>query len=36
VIANAVSDALRPFKLEFDRTPVKPQLIAQAISAATD
>jgi carbon-monoxide dehydrogenase large subunit len=36
VIANGVSDALRPFKLEFDRTPVKPQLIQQAISAATD
>jgi carbon-monoxide dehydrogenase large subunit len=36
VIANAVSDALRPFKVEFDRTPVKPQLIQQTISAATD
>jgi carbon-monoxide dehydrogenase large subunit len=36
VIANAVSDALRPFKVEFDRTPVKPQLIQKAISAATD
>ena len=27
VIANAVSDALRPFKAEFNRTPVTPQAI---------
>jgi hypothetical protein len=31
VIANAVADALRPFKVEFDRTPIKPQHIEQAI-----
>jgi aerobic carbon-monoxide dehydrogenase large subunit len=36
VVANAVSDALRPFKVEFDRTPVKPQLIQEAIRAMTD
>jgi carbon-monoxide dehydrogenase large subunit len=33
-IANAVSDALRPFKAEFDRTPIKPQHIARAIRSA--
>ena len=27
VIANAVSDALAPFKAEFNSTPVKPQQI---------
>ena len=31
VIANAVCDALRPFKVEFNRTPIKPQHIAQAV-----
>jgi aerobic carbon-monoxide dehydrogenase large subunit len=35
VIANAVSDALRPFDVEFDRTPIKPQLIEQAIRSAS-
>ena len=35
VIANAVSDALRPFKIEFDRTPIKPQIIEQAIRSAS-
>jgi len=35
VIANAVSDALRPFKAEFNRTPVTPQQIDQAIRAAS-
>jgi carbon-monoxide dehydrogenase large subunit len=33
VIANAVSDALRPFKTEFNSTPIKPQQIAQAMRA---
>jgi len=31
VIANAVSDALRPFKAEFNRTPVTPQAIDAAV-----
>src|SRR5215510_2201989 len=35
VIANAVCDALRPFKVEFDRTPIKPQHIEQAIRSAS-
>jgi aerobic carbon-monoxide dehydrogenase large subunit len=35
VIANAVSDALRPFKAEFDQTPIKPQHIEQAIRSAS-
>jgi carbon-monoxide dehydrogenase large subunit len=35
VIANAVADALRPFKVEFDRTPIKPQHIEQAIRSAS-
>jgi aerobic carbon-monoxide dehydrogenase large subunit len=35
VIANAVSDALRPFAVEFNRLPVKPELIQQAIASAT-
>src|SRR5579864_2521622 len=35
VIANAVSDALRPFKAEFNRTPVTPQQIDAAIRAAS-
>jgi carbon-monoxide dehydrogenase large subunit len=30
VIANAVSDALAPFKAEFNSTPVKPEQIARA------
>jgi carbon-monoxide dehydrogenase large subunit len=34
VIANAVSDALRPFAVEFNRLPVKPELIQQAIASA--
>jgi carbon-monoxide dehydrogenase large subunit len=34
-IANAVCDALRPFKVEFDRTPIKPQHIEQAIRSAS-
>jgi len=33
VIANAVSDALRPFKAEFNSTPIKPQQIEQAMRA---
>ena len=35
VIANAVADALRPFKVEFNRTPIKPQQIAQAVQSAS-
>ena len=34
VIANAVSDALRPFKAEFNRTPVTPQQIDAAVRGA--
>jgi aerobic carbon-monoxide dehydrogenase large subunit len=33
VIANAISDALRPFKAEFNRTPVTPQQIDAAVRA---
>src|SRR5205809_1880796 len=35
VIANGVCDALRPFAVEFNRLPVKPELIQQAIASAT-
>src|SRR6516162_149448 len=35
VIANAVSDALRPFAVEFNRTPIKPQVIQQAVRSAS-
>ena len=35
VIANAVSDALRDFKAEFNRTPVTPQQITAVIRAST-
>ena len=35
VIANAVGDALRPFKAEFNRTPVTPQQIDAAVRAAS-
>jgi carbon-monoxide dehydrogenase large subunit len=35
VIANAVSDALRPFNAEFNRTPVTPQHINEAVRAAS-
>jgi carbon-monoxide dehydrogenase large subunit len=35
VIANAVSDALRPFKAEFDRIPITPQSIDAAVRAAS-
>jgi carbon-monoxide dehydrogenase large subunit len=35
VIANAVADALRPFKVEFNRTPVTPQAIDAAVRAAS-
>jgi carbon-monoxide dehydrogenase large subunit len=31
VIANAVCDAFRPFKIELNRTPIKPQQIEQAV-----
>jgi hypothetical protein len=30
-----VSDALRPFALEFNRTPIKPQIILQAVRSAS-
>jgi carbon-monoxide dehydrogenase large subunit len=35
VIANAVSDALRDFKAEFNRTPVTPQQINAAVRKST-
>jgi aerobic carbon-monoxide dehydrogenase large subunit len=35
VIANAVSDALAPFKVEFNTTPVKPEQIARVAWTAT-
>jgi carbon-monoxide dehydrogenase large subunit len=35
VIANAVSDALRPVLVEFNRTPIKPQDIQQAVRSAS-
>jgi carbon-monoxide dehydrogenase large subunit len=35
VIANGVADALRPFALEFNRTPVKPQQIQEAVQSAS-
>jgi aerobic carbon-monoxide dehydrogenase large subunit len=34
VIANAVGDALRAFKAEFNRTPIKPQQIEEAVRSA--
>jgi carbon-monoxide dehydrogenase large subunit len=33
-LANAISDALRPFKVEFNRTPITPQHICQAVRQA--
>jgi hypothetical protein len=30
-----VGDALRPFAVEFNRLPIKPQVIQQAIASAT-
>jgi carbon-monoxide dehydrogenase large subunit len=35
VIANGVCDALRPFGVEFNRLPITPQGIQQAIALAT-
>jgi aerobic carbon-monoxide dehydrogenase large subunit len=35
VIANGVCDALRPFGVEFNRLPITPQRIQQAIALAT-
>jgi aerobic carbon-monoxide dehydrogenase large subunit len=35
-IANAVSDALRPFNVEFNRTPITPQRVREAIRSASD
>jgi aerobic carbon-monoxide dehydrogenase large subunit len=34
MIANAIGDALRPFSVSFDRTPIKPQHIVAAVRAA--
>ncbi len=34
-IANAVADALRPFNVAFDRTPIAPQQIVEAIRSAS-
>ena len=34
-IANAVADALRPFNVEFNRTPIAPQHIVAAIRSAS-
>jgi carbon-monoxide dehydrogenase large subunit len=34
VIANGVGDALRSFKAEFNRTPVKPQQVVAAVRSA--
>ena len=34
VIANAVGDALRAFNAEFNRTPIKPQQIEEAVRSA--
>ncbi|MPZ58899.1 MAG: hypothetical protein GEU91_20890 [Rhizobiales bacterium] len=31
VVANAVSDALAPFKIEINSTPIKPEQIAMAV-----
>jgi aerobic carbon-monoxide dehydrogenase large subunit len=33
-LANAISDALRPFKVEFNRTPITPQQIREAVRRA--
>ncbi|HZN30063.1 MAG TPA: xanthine dehydrogenase family protein molybdopterin-binding subunit [Xanthobacteraceae bacterium] len=35
VIANAVGDALRAFNVEFNRTPIKPQQIEEAVRSAS-
>ena len=35
-VANAVSDALRPFNVEFNRTPITPQRVREAIRSASD
>jgi carbon-monoxide dehydrogenase large subunit len=34
VIANAVSDALSPFGLEFNQTRIKPEQIVMAVGAS--
>jgi aerobic carbon-monoxide dehydrogenase large subunit len=31
VIANAISDALAPFKVEFNQTPIAPERIVRAV-----
>ena len=33
-LANAIADALRPFKVEFNRTPITPQQIREAVRRA--
>ncbi len=35
VIANAVCDALRPFNVELNRTPIKPQQVEEAVRTAS-
>ena len=35
-VANAVSDALRPFNVEFNRTPITPQRVREAIRSVSD
>ena len=34
-LANAISDALHPFKVEFNRTPITPRHIREAIREAS-
>ena len=34
-LANAISDALHPFKVEFNRTPITPRHIREAIRQAS-
>ena len=36
VIANAVADALRPHRLELNRTPFKPSILVDAIRSAAE
>ena len=35
-IANAVSDALRPFNIEINETPIKPEFIVGAVRASIE
>jgi carbon-monoxide dehydrogenase large subunit len=36
VIANAIADALAPFTVEFNETPIRPEQIVKAVQAAKD